>query len=309
MNVRNYGEVIFCKNIKFEDDQCDLEQGHPGVVLLPTNFKDEKVFCIYMTSDQLRAEKESEKYIYHEGKVISHINLSQIIETKNNKDKIISNVRDNEFMKLLKQFYNFQKLKEPHSVEFDEIEDKIKTLIELLQINKELGINYTIDADFLERVKDIENIKQLKRIYIAELKTLNMVNPTEIITTEKEKIYTERLIEAYEKIKNIDLDKINFEDLNNDVRNIYLKFKSNYFLINTDQLFSDVRYLFSDDINIKIDKFLEIERQLLENRNKKLENKRDNKKIKSKKASRQKRNNNNLKRKYGDFSRDFGGNL
>ena len=278
MNVRNYGEVIFCKNIKFEDDQCDLEQGHPGVVLLPTNFKDEKVFCIYMTSDQLRAEKESEKYIYHEGKVISHINLSQIIETKNNKDKIISNVRDNEFMKLLKQFYNFQKLKEPHSVEFDEIEDKIKTLIELLQINKELGINYTIDADFLERVKDIENIKQLKRIYIAELKTLNMVNPTEIITTEKEKIYTERLIEAYEKIKNIDLDKINFEDLNNDVRNIYLKFKSNYFLINTDQLFSDVRYLFSDDIKRKIDKFLENERQLLENRNKKLENKRDNKK-------------------------------
>ena len=59
MDIRNYGEVVLCKNITFEDNKYDMEQGHPGVVILPTTERDEKAICIYMTSDKRKAKEKN----------------------------------------------------------------------------------------------------------------------------------------------------------------------------------------------------------------------------------------------------------
>lgn len=52
MEILNYGSIVPCRDIRFEDGQCDMQTNHPGVVLLPTSEQEDMAFCLYMTSDE-----------------------------------------------------------------------------------------------------------------------------------------------------------------------------------------------------------------------------------------------------------------
>mgnify|MGYP003320534284 FL=1 len=61
MNVHDYGEVLLCRDITFEDNKLDMEYAHPGIVLLPTDYNNDEIYCLYMTSNSNRATREQEK--------------------------------------------------------------------------------------------------------------------------------------------------------------------------------------------------------------------------------------------------------
>lgn len=308
MKIRDYGEVILCRNITFEDNKYDIEKGHPGIVLLPTSEKDDNVLCLYMTTDRKRAENEEGKYLKHSGKngKDSYVNLQQIVETTNNKESKITRLANEEFIELLESFYNYQMNLEIPQKEFLEIKGKIEVLLDILKKTKESDLDDIITAELLEDLGNIADIKQRRRVYGAKFLTLKSIDKEtierEFLRSEKERVYTEKLIYVYNKLTTVDFEKLDFNDFNNELRIIYNDFRSMNYLVNANILFSDVATLFNNNIRNKIYMFIEIEEKRAQIKQQKQASRRENKKNNRRKSESKFANNAKNRRyekKYG----------
>ncbi len=279
MDIRYYGEIVLCKNITFEDNKYDMEQGHPGVVILPTTERDEQAICLYMTSDKRKARED--KFTKYEGGSIkdSYVNLQQLIKVPNNREKEIDVLDNEKFLELLRKFYNFQiNLEEPRE-EFLKIKEKVEILIELLEFNMQCGIEEPISMDTIEELMNIEP-KKRKRLYEVKTsigKETNKKNiQFKVSKSERERIYNEKLIDLYNRLKCINFDKIDLNNLNNEIRNIYMDFRSKNYLVNVDTIFNDVIFLFDNiEVKSKLQMFMQLERERAELKKKSEEEKRE----------------------------------
>ena len=269
MQIREYGEVILCKNITFEDNKYDLEGRHPGIVLLPTTENDNEVCCLYMTSDAKRAKREKEKYIKNSEKSEkdSYINLQQIVRVVNNKERKLKHLKQEDFIEILESFYNYQINLDPQKEDFLEIKGKVKTLLDLLKTNEKVEIDEPVSAEMLEEYMKIKDSEKRKKIYATKLASLPGADIERIemgcFKDARERNYYNKLISLYDTLENMDLSEVDFNDPNNLVRKTYLDIKSRYFFMNVDLLFSDVSILLNGDKKIHIERFItsEIERE------------------------------------------------
>lgn len=307
MQIREYGEVILCKNITFEDNKYDLEGRHPGIVLLPTTEDDNEVSCLYMTSDDKRAKREKDKYIKNSGKSVkdSYINLQQIVRVINNKERAVNKLNQKEFVKILENFYNYQMNLEPQKQDFLDIKEKIKTLLDLLKINEKLEIEEQISAGMLESLMKIKDAEKREKIYATKIATLQGADiekiEMECFTDGRERNYYNKLMSLYDTLKNIDFTKVDFSDPNNRVRKIYLDIKSRNFLMNADLLFNDVTFLLDDDKKTYIERFIASEMEREQRRQSKKEERIENNKEKRQKGRIQRRiNEANHKNKFNE---------
>lgn len=250
MKIRDYGEVVLCRNITFEDNKYDIESGHPGIILLPTTEKEEELHCLYMTSNIKRAKKESNKYIKYQGESLkdSYVNIQQIIKRPNIKDLELDILEERKFIDLLETFYNYQRSREEQSMDFLEIESKVEILLELLKTNKELGIQRKISREELDTFESLKDKNRMKLIYATQMQLIEPSKKNKILNilkNEKDRKYSQKLIELYTQLKEVDFNKINVDNLNNGVRQLYFDFKLKNYLINTENLFQDASDLFS----------------------------------------------------------------
>ena len=307
MQIREYGEVILCKNITFEDNKYDLEGRHPGIVLLPTTEDDNKVSCLYMTSDDKRAKREKDKYIKNSGKSVkdSYINLQQIVRVINNKERAVNKLSQKEFVKILENFYNYQMNLEPQKQDFLDIKEKIKTLLDLLKINEKLEIEEQISAGMLESLMKIKDAEKREKIYATKIATLQGADiekiEMECFTDGRERNYYNKLMELLNTLKNMDFSQVDFNDSNNAVRKIYLDIKNRYFFMNADLLFNDVTFLLDDDKKTYIERFIASEMEREQRRQSKKEERIENNKEKRQKGRIQRRiNEANHKNKFNE---------
>lgn len=263
MRIHEYGEIILCKNITFEDNQLDMEIGHPGIVLLPTSEYEDEVDCLYMTTDGNRAKKENGKFIKLTSKVekTSYVNIQQIVKRINMKDCEMNKLDDDEFKELLQTFYDYQTGLKPPKKEFLEIKSKIETLLQILEFNKEFGITTVTSRHQIDTLASLEDKKKRTMIYCANLIVFgNGDNPDlkeQVFTSEKDRNYFEKLLQTYHRIKNLDFDQIDFNNPNNDMRQVYIALRNENYLINIDTLLKDVSSIFSiSSDNNKIGKMI-----------------------------------------------------
>ena len=268
MQIRDYGEIILCKNITFEDNKYDLEGRHPGIVLLPTTENDNEVCCLYMTSDAKRAKREKEKYIKNSEKSEkdSYINLQQIVRVVNNKERELKHLKQEDFIDILESFYNYQIDLDPQKQDFLEIKEKVKTLLDLLKINEKVEIDEPVSAEMLEEYMKIKDSEKRKKIYATKLASLPDADiekiEMECFKDARERNYYNKLMSLFDTLKNVDFSEIDFNDLNNEVRRIYLDTKNRNFLMNADLLFNDVIYLLeNDEAKTNLQTFMKVERE------------------------------------------------
>lgn len=284
MQIREYGEVILCKNITFEDNKYDLEGRHPGIVLLPTTEDDNEVSCLYMTSDDKRAKREKDKYIKNSGKSVkdSYINLQQIVRVINNKERAVNKLNQKEFVEILENFYNYQMNLEPQKQDFLDIKERIKTLLDLLKINEKLEIEEQISAEMLANIMKIKDPEKRKKIYATNIGSLPDADiervEMECFKDARERNYYNKLMELLNTLKNMDFSQVDFNDSNNAVRKIYLDIKSRYFFMNADLLFNDVTFLLDDDKKTYIERFIASEMEREQRRQSKKEERIENNK-------------------------------
>lgn len=246
MKVHDYGEVMLCRNITFEDDKLDMKYGHPGIVILPTSENEDELYCLYMTSDANRADKEKNKYVRNTGKVVkeSYINIQQIVKRSNKLERPITYISDDQFYELLQQFYNYQMTLEPPKKEFIDIKSKVEVLLEVLEFNKKFNIEESITREQIDKLSEIKDSRKRKMIYGAEvmiskkndIKGYNL----EFFESERDRKYFYKLIEVHERIMDVDFDRIDLNDMNNEMRSIYLDIRNSNYLLNINSLFSDV---------------------------------------------------------------------
>ena len=246
MLIHECGEIIRCTKIKFEDNKLDLEQYHPGIILLPTSEKESVIHCIYMTSDSMRAKIEGKKYIKNTGKSVmeSYINLQQIVDRVNIKDEEIDRLTDSQFLHILEQFYDYQIKIDPQREAFLGIKSKIESLIEILKFQKYANIKERVqrhELDLLDNKDDINDRIFLYKVYtIINSRKKQREIGDEIFITSKEKNYYNVLIKLYDKINKINFSKLDLNNPNNDLRNVFLATARNHYLLNTNMLFEDI---------------------------------------------------------------------
>ena len=266
MTIHEYGEIVLCNNISFEDKQIDIESGHPGIVLLPTSENEEDIYCLYMTTDKERADREDEKYVKISTKVArkSYINIQQIVKRMNVKDASKNRLDDDEFRELLQIFYNYQVNLEPKKQEFLEIKSKIETLLEILKLNEEFNITSTIsrkEIDALATLAKVESKIKRKMFYGAFLSITGDIDnqnlEEKLFSSGKDRIYFKNIVKTYNMLNCLNLDRIDFNNPNNDIRQMYFKLRNENHLTNVSTLFRDVSTLFSiTNKNVKIEKLI-----------------------------------------------------
>lgn len=282
MKVKKFGEVVLCKDITFKDSgRYDLEQGHPGIVLLPTNEEDEYAYCIFMTSDKKRASEDKEKYIKYCGKSVkeSYLNLQQIVKVKNNADKSLSVLNQEQFKEILNSFYNYQVKLELQDSNFITIKEKLKILLNMLEMNQTFEINEDINCDTINDMLKYKNIEKIKQMYCIKLMLLPDSNKEKILEegfkTEKARNYAMKILEIYKQINKMDFSKIDLSDQNNPLRNLYFECMNKNYLMGAESIFTDVStLLLNNKKKISIDIFLQQERELNLKRQKYKEEKR-----------------------------------
>lgn len=321
MKILDYGSIVTVKNITFEDGKYDMEGKHPGVILLPTNEEQEEAVCLYMTTDRSRARRE--KYKYTECKYgtfkKSFINISQLTTIKNNKGKReLSRLNDEEMLALLDRFYKYQINLGEKNPGFMKIKAKIEILMGLISENIKIGINGTLNItreqiDFLEQVGNTERGKRIFAFSLAESAEVPKgYIYSQYLTSNKNRVLFDNLLELSEQIKKVDLSKIDLNNPNNELRKIYMNKKLKNYLINTNELFSELamalRFTNTDETSIRVlEEFNDLEKAKEELKARKLteriernEKKRmlvAEKRNKTKKANRRKE----LIKKYGEF--------
>ena len=276
MDIRNYGEIILCRNITFEDNKYDMEQGHPGVVILPTTERDEQAICLYMTSDKRKARED--KFTKYEGGSIkdSYVNLQQLIKVPNNREEEIDVLDNKKFLELLRKFYNFQiNLEEPRE-EFLNIKEKVEILLELLEFNIQSEIEEPISMDIIEELMKNDS-KKRKALYETKKNIGNKKSiEIKLSKSERERVYYEKVVALYNRLNSINFDKIDLNNLNNEIRNIYMDFRSKNYLVNVDIIFNDVIFLFDNiEVKSKLQMFMQLERERAELKKKSEEEKRE----------------------------------
>lgn len=246
MKVHDYGEVLLCRDITFEDDKLDMKYGHPGIVLLPSSENEEELYCLYMTSDINRALKEKNKYVKNTGKVVkeSYINIQQIVRRSNKFEIPITYLDNDQFYELLQEFYNYQMSLETPKKEFIDIKSKVEVLLEVLEFNKKINIEESVTREQIDKLSEIKDSRKRKIIYGAEVMIAKKDEiegyDVEFFESERERKYFYKLIEVYDRIKNLDWEKIDLNDMNNEIRSIYLDIRNNNYLLNINSLFSDI---------------------------------------------------------------------
>jgi len=275
-----------------------------------------------MTSDVNRAQKEKSKYVKNTGKVIkeSYINIQQIVKRSNKLEKPITYLDDDQFLELLELFYNYQNALEPPKEEFLKIKNKIEVLLEVLKFNKQFNIDDSISRKKLDKLESIRDKKKRRMIYGVEtlISSRNEIDDLDIefFVSEKERKYFYKLIEVYDKIKNIDFDKLDLKDPNNQIRKIYLDMRNNNYLLNINSLFSDIAtiigleerdYKKEQSINEFLNLELEREAKKVEAKEKKVVRRQEEKEKERGKKQRMKnkRNRKMQESKYGKFDVDF----
>ena len=318
MRIHEYGEIILCKDITFEDNQLDMEIGHPGIVLLPTSEYEDEVHCLYMTTDGNRAKKEKRKFVKLDKNVEkrSYVNIQQIVKRINMKDCEMNKLDDDEFKELLQTFYDYQMGLKPLKKEFLEIKSKIETLLQILEFNKEFGITTTTSRHEIDTLASLEDKKKRTMVYCANLIISgNGDNPDledQVFISEKDRRYFEKLLQTYHRIKNLNFDKIDFDNPNNEMRQVYIDLRNENYLINIDTLFKDVSNLFrisgdNDKIGKIIKKFISYEQKREADKDKARKEKRkkqEEQKIANKKKALQIKNEKRRNRdiaEYGNF--------
>ena len=62
MRILELGNGIMLRGLIFENNQADITNGHPGIVLIPTGELDDFAYCVHATSDTNRYNEEIEKF-------------------------------------------------------------------------------------------------------------------------------------------------------------------------------------------------------------------------------------------------------
>lgn len=297
MQIKKYGEVVLCKDITFEDSRrYDLEQGHPGIVLLPTNEEDEYAYCIFMTSDKKIASKNKEKFIKYYGKSVkeSYLNLQQVVKVKNNADKSLSFLKQEQFKEILNSFYNYQIKLEKQDFTFLMIKERIEILLNLLEINQDLGIKEDIDYKTIKDMLQYKNVKKIRQMYCIKLMLSPYLDKYKILEKglkrERERNYAMKVLEIYEQINNMDFSTINLSDQNNPLRKLYFECMNKNYLMGAESILTDVStLLLNNEKRTILDSFLQSEKELNLIRYENKEEKRERReKYKTKKRKRKK---------------------
>jgi len=288
MQVHGYGEIIWCREVIFENGKYDRLGRHPGIVIIPTSENEESAYCLHMTSDQQRTNRNKSKYVECKAAVKrgTYINIEHIIKRNNSMDSaLIDEMSNNEFLELLRKFYEYQMNQDIQEKEFLDIRYKVEVLIELLKINKKLNLeSRRIKYDELDKYSTIKDIKRINRIYSIELLLIYNELKDEInkkcFSEDRERIYAERLLELHRTLREVDYSKVDLDNPNNQIREIYIKSIQNNYLLNTNALFYDVIELFrvteeNPSYSIFIEKFIRHEgaRQQKQRRKKEEKNK------------------------------------
>lgn len=324
MNVHDYGEVLLCRDITFEDNKLDMEYAHPGIVLLPTDYNNDEIYCLYMTSNSNRATREQEKYIKNYARAVkeSFINIQQIVKRSNKIEPPKTVLDDERFEEVLKSFYKYQISLVPQKKEFLEIKSHVEALLNVLQFNKEFEIEDNIidrkQLDVLSQIPDKDKQRVIYAISILKSDNLESKRAKENnFINERQKEYFNRVIKTYDDISEINFDKLKLEETNNPLRDIYFNIRNNNFLLNINALFNDVATIFefqgSNNLekSKKIKEFIKNEQNLELKRAMKKEVKKtekDAKNVQKNKDKTKQRHQNKLKRdknKYGNFDANF----
>ena len=240
MKILDYGDIIALRNIVFEDGKYDIEESHPGIVLLPTTEKDEEVVCLYMTSDKYRARRNANKYIRANSKIIkkqSFINLQQIIKTPNIKIMPLNELKNEDFYDLLDSFYNYQSNCENPNPIFDEIKGKVEIMLKLFEINDKLDLlnDVRIDPDELSKLEDKDNITMMHIAYLIKKGEIKLDQIPLDMLNQKDINYLKKLFDLYYKVNTID-----FKNENNNFSKLYTDTVNSCYLINVNTLFGSL---------------------------------------------------------------------
>ncbi len=285
-----------------------------GIILLPTSEKEDFAYCLYMTSDESRATRESEKYKQLESKSIklkSYVNLDQILKKVNNMETTSYCIEEDAFVQLLEDFYQFQISKQEQNPEFLYIKSKIEALLLVLKNKKSFGITTEITREDLDIIDSAKNKNKIGILLLAGEVIINGKNENNLnFNNEKEKKYFSVLLKLYDKIRNINLETIDLNDLNNELRVAYCDFRNSYYLINVDTLFEDVEnliYIFGSSQNEKnnITKFIEMEKERNKQKMMNISAKQEQKKIEQKKQQKG-RNKQKIQKRYWNDIEKYG---
>ena len=276
MQVLDYGDIIPLRNITFEDGKYDMEESHPGIVLIPTSENDENAICLYMTTDKGRAKKYNYQYLAANREVSrkqSFINLKQLIKIPNIKYKPLNQLENDDFYYLLEKFYNFQTTCENPNEMFNEIKRKVEIMLQIFKMNNELGIfmDTNIDLKEVEGLEKTEDVELMHTAYLIEHGKIYIEDIPVTLLTVKEKGFLKELVVLYDELSNLDLKSIDISKESNRLKLLYLKTKNRNFFINTDELFKKAKNLMSlmgnSDEEIEcIDSFFEIEKRKRKNK-------------------------------------------
>lgn len=127
------------EGIIFENKTQDLEKnGHPGIVLIPTDIDDEVTYCAYMTSNLLRYKECKEQYyVCEEGtKIKSYVNLGNLVRIQNNFRSTLAELNYEKCYEILKAICEYQTEYGECEV-YEEIKDKIQVVLYLIEQSRE----------------------------------------------------------------------------------------------------------------------------------------------------------------------------
>jgi len=155
MNILGLGDSILLRGLVFDNNQADIINGHPGVVLIPTDELDDFSYCVHCTSNAgLYNENMQRYYVSKKFKKTTYINLGHIVKGPNYVKTVLRKLNDEELYDLLKAIYNYQ-IENGETEEFKEIKVKIEAILEYLEAKRD-NFNVTISANKLRYVDKIE---------------------------------------------------------------------------------------------------------------------------------------------------------
>jgi len=157
MKILELGNGIMLRGLIFENNEVDITNGHPGIVLIPTDEFDDFSYCVHATSDTNRYNEDIEKF-FVSSKFFkkTYINLAHIIRVPNIRKHPLIELKDEEIYDLLKAIYDYQTAN-GETEEFKEIKDKIEAILEYLEAKRD-NPTITISANKLRAISNLEQV-------------------------------------------------------------------------------------------------------------------------------------------------------